>query len=145
MDVTTAFTPLSALTGGVLIGFASLILMAGIGRIAGISGIVGQMIRPGRLPIGPDRLWRLSFLTGLVLAPLVYRSIADPITVEVNAHPVMVIIAGLLVGLGTQIGSGCTSGHGVCGLARLSQRSVVATASFMITGAITVFILRHWV
>jgi uncharacterized protein len=135
------FTPISALIGGVLIGLAALLLWLGIGRIAGISGIVGNLIAPG---VG-ERGWRLAFIAGLVAAPLLFGLLRGaPPTSAVSATPAIIVIGGLLVGFGTRLGGGCTSGHGVCGLARLSPRSLVATALFMACGVATVFVTRHW-
>jgi uncharacterized protein len=143
METATAFTPLSALAGGVLIGLSAVMLMALNGRIAGIAGIVGGLIGPApfdRL----DRFWRLAFVAGLVAAPLIWLAAtgAMPQTSVTDSVPLLVI-AGLIVGVGTQIGSGCTSGHGVCGLARLSPRSAAATGIFMAAALLTVFVTRH--
>jgi len=134
------FTPVSALIGGLLIGLAALMLWLGIGRIAGISGILGRAIAPG----AGDRAWRLAFIAGLVAAPLLFGLArgALPAT-SVTASPAIIMVAGLLVGFGTRLGGGCTSGHGVCGLARLSPRSLAATALFMGCGVATVFVARH--
>ena len=131
------FTPVSALIGGALIGLAAAVLWIGVGRIAGISGIIAGVR-------GPDRAWRLVFLAGLIAAPLLYRladgAIAAPV---IAASPVVLIAGGLLVGFGTRLGGGCTSGHGVCGMARLSPRSIAATAVFMVTAMVTVYISHH--
>ena len=136
----TDFTPLSSLLGGLLIGLASVLLMATNGRIAGISGIAGGLVSPDT----KDRGWRFSFLAGLIIAPLIYGLFsAGPPEVMIPVTTPFLIIGGILVGLGTQIGSGCTSGHGVCGMSRLSPRSVTATLVFMATGMITVFLVRH--
>ena len=133
------FTPWSSLTGGLLIGAAAAILLLFNGRIAGVSGILGGLLRPMAGDIG----WRMAFVLGLVGAPLVY-GFATPLPfVHVDADTTTLIVAGLLVGVGTRYGSGCTSGHGVCGLSRLSPRSMAATAAFMIAGFVTVFIARH--
>lgn len=140
MDYTTQFTPWSALAGGALIGIASVMLMAFNGRIAGISGIAGGLIGPGT----PDRSWRAAFIAGLVAAPLVYLLFAgERPAIEFPVGTPLLVLAGVAVGLGTQLGSGCTSGHGVCGMSRLSPRSIAATAIFMATGIATVFIVRH--
>jgi uncharacterized membrane protein YedE/YeeE len=139
MDYSTEFTPISALIGGGLIGIASLWLMAANGRIAGISGIAGSLIGPE----GGDRLWRLAFIIGLVAAPLAYMATGREIDVAILTSTPLLIIAGLLVGVGTQLGSGCTSGHGVCGISRFSIRGIVATITFMATGAAAVFVIRH--
>ena len=133
------FTPWSSLAGGLLIGLAATLFLFFNGRIAGISGIVGGLLRPAPGDIG----WRAAFLSGLIVAPLAYRWIAPLPSVEIDADTATLIIAGLLVGLGTRYGAGCTSGHGVCGLSRLSPRSMVATMLFMLAGGMTVFILRH--
>jgi uncharacterized membrane protein YedE/YeeE len=134
------FTPISSLLGGVLIGLSASLLLLLHGRIAGISGIVGESFKARH----DERAWRVLFLAGLVgggaLVALVKPS-AFPSSV--STAPPGLIIAGLLVGFGTRLGSGCTSGHGLCGVGRLSQRSLVATAIFFATGAATVFILRH--
>lgn len=133
------FTPWASLAGGLLIGLAAAMFLLINGRIAGISGILGGLLRPA----GGDIGWRVAFLGGLVLAPLVYAMFASLPSVQVDADNATLIIAGLLVGVGTRYGSGCTSGHGVCGLARRSPRSMVATAAFMMAGFITVFAVRR--
>lgn len=133
------FTPWSALAGGLLIGAAAAAFVLFNGRIAGISGIVGGLLRPVRGDIG----WRLAFVLGLAGAPLVYSLVAPLPAVTVAADNLTLVAAGLLVGLGTRYGAGCTSGHGVCGLSRLSPRSMVATAAFMLAGFATVFAIRH--
>lgn len=133
------FTPWASLAGGVLIGTAAVLLALFNGRIAGISGILGGLLPPVRGEIG----WRLAFLAGLVLAPLVYSLLAPLPPVQVEAGSALLIGAGLLVGLGTRYGAGCTSGHGVCGLSRRSPRSMVATAAFMAAGFATVYVVRH--
>ncbi len=134
------FTPVSALIGGGLIGLASVVLMLFIGRIAGIAGIVGGFFGAGGSEIG----WRLAFIAGLIagpfLVPLAGGTIPD---ITIDAPLPMVVAAGLLVGFGTRLGNGCTSGHGVCGLARLSPRSLAATLTFMVAGAAVVFVSRH--
>jgi uncharacterized membrane protein YedE/YeeE len=135
------FTPLSAAGGGLLIGAAASVLWLSLGRIAGISGIVGGIARS----VGTgDAGWRLAFLAGLLATPLLYRAAgaAWPV-VSLGAPASVIVAAGLLVGFGTRLGSGCTSGHGVCGSARLSPRSVVSTATFMAVAAATVFVVRH--
>ena len=134
-----AFTPGAALTGGVLIGIAAGMLALLNGRIAGISGIVGGLLMPAR----QDVTWRVAFVLGLIGAPLVYKLFGTVPAVRVDAGYVVLVMSGLLVGIGTRYGSGCTSGHGVCGLSRLSLRSVVATAAFMSAGFVTVFVVRH--
>lgn len=133
------FTPWTSLAGGVLIGTAAALLLFFNGRIAGISGIVGGLLRPA----GGDIGWRAAFVLGLVVAPLAWGLFAALPVVRVEAGNLTLIVAGLLVGLGTRYGSGCTSGHGVCGLARLSPRSMVATAAFMLAGFACVYVVRH--
>ncbi|HYT96348.1 MAG TPA: YeeE/YedE family protein [Casimicrobiaceae bacterium] len=135
----TSFTPWSALIGGVIIGIAAAMLALLNGRVAGISGIVGGLMRPSF----PDLTWRAAFVAGLLVSPILYAMVATlpPIDVE-SGYPV-IVIAGLLVGIGTRYGAGCTSGHGVCGLSRFSLRSVVATAVFMLAGFATVYVARH--
>jgi uncharacterized membrane protein YedE/YeeE len=134
------FTPVSAIAGGGLIGLSAAMLWVANGRIAGISGIVGGMLAP----LSADFAWRAAFVAGLIVAPLAYRFAGGPLpALNSGASLGVVIIAGALVGFGTRLGSGCTSGHGVCGLARLSPRSFVATAVFLLTGAATVFVARH--
>jgi len=134
-----AFTPWSALTGGVLIGVAVAMFLLLNGRIAGISGVVGGLLRPAR----GDIAWRVAFVAGLIVAPLLYALAAPPPALHIDAQYGAVLLAGLLVGVGTRLGSGCTSGHGVCGLSRLSLRSLVATLAFMGAGFATVFVTRH--
>jgi uncharacterized membrane protein YedE/YeeE len=133
------FTPWTSLAGGLLIGIATAMLLLLNGRIAGISGILGGLLRPA----GGDIAWRLAFLLGLIGAPLVAGLFVTLPAVQVDAGDAMLVAAGLLVGIGTRYGSGCTSGHGVCGVSRLSPRSLVATAAFMLAGFATVFVLRH--
>lgn len=133
------FTPWSALAGGVLIGIAAAMFLLLNGRIAGISGIIGGLLHPAK----GDVAWRGAFVLGLVGAPLVYLLFAALPKPQIDAQFGSLILAGLLVGIGTRYGSGCTSGHGVCGLARLSPRSLVATAAFMGAGFATVFLTRH--
>lgn len=135
----TDFTPWTSLAGGMLIGLASALFLLFNGRIAGISGIVGGLLHPVR----GDLAWRMAFLLGLVVAPFAFAFIAPLPEVQVDAGTATLIAAGLLVGVGTRYGSGCTSGHGVCGLSRGSPRSVVATLSFMFAGFMTVYFVRH--
>jgi uncharacterized membrane protein YedE/YeeE len=138
------FTPYSALIGGALIGLSAAVLLLFKGRIAGISGIAGGVI----LPEKGDIPWRILFLVGLVVGGVFYQLFGISPSVE-NIQPVTgkvgLILAGLLVGIGSALGTGCTSGHGICGLARRSFRSLVATLTFMLTAMITVFIVRHLV
>lgn len=135
----THLTPLSALAGGLLIGLAAAVFALFNGRIAGISGIIGGLFRPQ----SGDTAWRGAFLVGLLAAPWLFQMFAPLPDIRIDAGNGTLILAGLLVGIGTRYGSGCTSGHGVCGISRLSPRSLVATASFMLTGFVTVFIVRH--
>ena len=133
------FTPWTSLAGGILLGLASAIFILVNGRILGISGIVGGLLRPKSGDVG----WRLAFVLGMLVAPLLYLLVADPVAVRIDAGWATLVIAGLLVGVGTRFGSGCTSGHGVCGLSRLSPRSLVATLAFMGAGFVTVYLMRH--
>lgn len=133
------FTPGLALAGGILIGVASVAFALLLGRIAGISGVLAGLLRPQK----DDAGWRIAFLGGLLAAPVAY-SLASPLPpLQIEAGVPALIAAGLLVGIGTRYGSGCTSGHGVCGLSRFSPRSLVATLTFMAAGFATVFFLRH--
>ena len=151
-----AFTPLSALAGGALIGLAAALFVLFNGRIAGISGVLGGLLRPKTGDVG----WRLAFVTGLIAAPVLYQLLvllpaSRLLTVseytrlvsltlhQIDAGNLTLIVAGLLVGIGTRYGAGCTSGHGVCGLSRFSIRSLVATLTFMAAGFATVFVARH--
>jgi uncharacterized membrane protein YedE/YeeE len=133
------FTPWTALAGGLLLGLAAALFILLNGRVLGISGIVGGLLRPR----AGDAAWRVAFLAGLLLAPAVWALFAAPVAPRIAAGPGLLVVAGVLVGWGTRYGSGCTSGHGVCGLARLSPRSLVATLAFMASGFATVFLLRH--
>ena len=130
---------LAALSGGLLIGIAAAMFVLLNGRIAGISGILGGLLQADNR----DKLWRVMFLLGLITAPYVYRIAFDLPPVMIEAGMAQLIIAGLLVGLGTSYASGCTSGHGVCGISRGSIRSIVATLTFMIAGFITVYLTHH--
>jgi uncharacterized membrane protein YedE/YeeE len=133
------FTPWTSLAGGLMLGLAAVMLLLFNGRIAGISGIVAGLLKPS----SNDVAWRVVFLAGVILTPLVYSLFAPLPGVRVEASMPVIVIAGLLVGLGTRYGSGCTSGHGICGLSRRSPRSMVATLAFMLAGFMTVFITRH--
>jgi uncharacterized membrane protein YedE/YeeE len=138
----THFTPLASLTGGIILGIGSAIFILVNGRILGISGILGGLLPP---KVG-DTTWRLAFMLGLFAAPSVFHAVvpAEYITApRIDATDMMVVAAGLLVGVGTRYASGCTSGHGVCGLSRLSPRSLVATVSFMSAGFAMVYVMRH--
>jgi len=133
------FTPATAAIGGALIGLAAAGLVLLIGRIAGISGIVGGLFRPR----AGETAWRLAFLAGLLAAPVVYGLVATLPASRIDATWPVVLPAGLLVGFGTRLAGGCTSGHGVCGLARLSARSFAAVVTFMTAAFLTVFVSRH--
>lgn len=133
------FTPYSALLGGALIGLGASLLLLADGRIAGISGILGGALSSA----SDDRLWRTLFLAGLVAGCLVVRSAGDGAAIVLSGSAPRLVFAGLLVGFGTRLGNGCTSGHGVCGIARLSPRSIAATLTFMAFGTLTVFVARH--
>ena len=135
----SAFTPIPSLAGGVLFGIAAAVLLLGNGRIAGISGILGGIWSTGR----GDRLWRVAFVVGMMFSPLVYSLVAQMPVAVIEADTVTLVVAGLLVGLGTRYASGCTSGHGVCGLSRGSVRSLTATLAFMGAGFLTVYLVRH--
>jgi len=135
-----SFTPLSSALGGALIGLAASLMLFGLGRIAGISGIFGGLL----LPKLGDIAWRLAFVLGLVLGgALMFQIAPDMFQVRIDRSLLTVAVAGLLVGFGTRMGNGCTSGHGVCGISRGSPRSLVATVTFMATGALTVFLALH--
>jgi uncharacterized membrane protein YedE/YeeE len=136
---TLHFTPLASFGGGLLIGLGAALLLLANGRIAGVSGILGGLLRPARGDIG----WRLAFVLGLLAAPLGWLAMQAMPPAQIDHTPALLAVGGLLVGLGTRFGSGCTSGHGVCGIARLSPRSLVATACFMAAGFATVFVTRH--
>ena len=135
----SVFTPWSATTGGVVIGLAAALFLLVNGRVAGISGIVGGMLHPR----SGDLAWRLAFIAGLLLAPLACATVGVQPSATIDASYPVLIAAGLLVGIGTRYAGGCTSGHGVCGLSRLSPRSLVATLSFMAGGFVVVYIVRH--
>ena len=134
------FTPLSAAIGGALIGLSAVLLMLLTGRIAGVSGIFGGLLNPG----SSDKGWRIAFIAGLILAPLLAGWIGHGMpTPQLPASWIVIIAAGLLVGFGARLGGGCTSGHGICGVARLSPRSIAATAIFILTAIATVAVTRH--
>jgi uncharacterized protein len=133
------FTPLASLGGGLLIGAAAALFVLGNGRIAGISGIVGGLFGGSR----GERAWRLAFIAGLFAAPWLWRMAAPLPAPVIAASPITLVMAGLLVGIGTRYAAGCTSGHGVCGIARGSRRSIVATCAFMAAGFVMVFVARH--
>jgi uncharacterized protein len=133
------FTPWSSLAGGLLLGLAAAMFILLNGRVLGISGIVGGLLKPR----AGDAGWRLALIAGLLAAPAAWALFATPAPPRIAAGPALLVVAGLLVGWGTRYGSGCTSGHGVCGLSRLSPRSLAATLAFMATGFVTVFVLRH--
>ena len=135
----TAFTPWPALAGGAIIGVAAVFFAFANGRVAGVSGILGGLLRPSL----PDAAWRGAFVAGLVVAPIAYLTFSALPPIVIDAGYPTIVIAGFLVGIGTRYGTGCTSGHGVCGLSRLSPRSLVATLAFMAAGFATVFVTRH--
>lgn len=143
--VETEFTPWASLFGGVLIGLSAVLVMLAFGRIAGIVGITSGAL--SRLTSGrtttQDWAWRVAFVLGLIAAPLLMQGIGQTVTQTVPSNLLGMVAAGLIVGVGTAMGSGCTSGHGVCGLARLSPRSLAAVLTFMATAGITVYVLRH--
>jgi uncharacterized protein len=136
---TANFTPGLSLLGGVLAGIASALFILNNGRIAGISGILGGLLNPRK----DDIMWRIAFLLGLIAAPTVTFMFMPAPEVTIEAETATLIIAGILVGVGTRYGSGCTSGHGICGLSRLSPRSLIATLTFMAAGIAVVFVMRH--
>lgn len=136
------FTPLNATMGGLLIGLSAALLFYWLGKIAGISGILGNMFSPASDTIN-QKGWMVAFLIGLIASPLAWFSLTDYAAPTIDASIPLLIIGGLLVGFGTRLGGGCTSGHGVCGIARLSKRSMVATVVFMAVAVIVVWIMRH--
>jgi len=135
----TAFTPIAALSGGALIGLASVLLMALHGRIAGMTGILGGILPP----FASDWTWRAAFLAGAIIAPALVLAAGFDVPFDVPVSTTALLVGGVIVGFGATIGSGCTSGHGVCGMARLSPRSVVATLVFMASTFATVYVVRH--
>ena len=128
------------LIGGALIGLAAALLLLFNGRIAGVSGILGGIFTSDNRA---DRLWRCAFVIGIIFGAALYARVFAALAVQIQANNFTLIVAGILVGFGTRLGSGCTSGHGVCGLARRSPRSIAATATFMLLGMLTVFLMRH--
>jgi len=134
-----SFTPVSALAGGMIIGLATALLLLIAGRIAGISGIIGRLIELHK----GDFFWRIAFISGLLLAPWLWQWLGELPQIHIETSHTILVLAGLAVGIGTRYGSGCTSGHGVCGLSRLSPRSLVATVLFMVTGMVVVYVVRH--
>lgn len=140
--VATSFTPIASLLGGALIGLSAVLLMWATGRIAGVSGIAARLFPPYE---DGEFAGRLAFVAGLIAAPVLVRLATGSLPAQtIAAGTPVLIVAGLLTGFGAVWGSGCTSGHGVCGLSRLSVRSLVATITFMATGVATVFVIRHW-
>ncbi len=133
----TEFTPLQSAFGGALIGLSAVLLMALLGRVAGMTGILSGAI------FGPDRGWRLAFLAGAIAAPILMGALGAGIAFDSPVPRPFLVLGGLLVGIGVSYGGGCTSGHGVCGNARLSPRSLVATVTFMLSAGITVYVIRH--
>jgi uncharacterized membrane protein YedE/YeeE len=137
----TVFTPLQSLGGGALIGIASVLLMATMGRVMGATGILAGILQPENLA---DWSWRAAVLVGMISGPIAVMLLTGEFpTVQVPVSTTMLVIGGFIVGIGVTFGAGCTSGHGVCGMARLSPRSITATITFMITTAITVYVIRH--
>ena len=135
----TDFTPIQSLIGGMMIGLSAVLLMALHGRVAGMTGILTGVIPPA----APDWPWRAAFLAGAIVAPVIYLAAGGVIPFEVPVSTAALVIGGLLVGIGVHFGNGCPSGHGICGLARLSPRSLAAVLTFMLTAFVTVFVVRH--
>jgi uncharacterized protein len=133
------FTPWASLAGGILLGLASAMFVLLNGRVLGISGILGGLVKPRAGDVG----WRLAFIAGLLVAPTLWLLLAEPVVPRIEANGATLLVAGLLVGWGARYGSGCTSGHGICGISRLSRRSLAATVTFMAAGFATVFLVRH--
>lgn len=139
--IETTFTPFLSLGGGVLIGLAAVLLMATMGRVMGATGILAGLLQPTSLP---DWSWRAAILAGMVSGPALVMLVTGQMpAVQVPISTSMLLIGGVIVGIGVTFGSGCTSGHGVCGMARLSPRSIVATLTFMLTTGVTVYVIRH--
>jgi hypothetical protein len=137
------FTPFTAISGGLLIGLASVLLMAGIGRIAGVTGILAGIFTGLFQANKSEWSWRLVFILGLAISPFLYSLFAELPAIDMQLDWSAILFAGLIVGFGTRLGSGCTSGHGVCGISRLSPRSIIATFVFMAAGFATVALIRH--
>lgn len=135
----TTFTPLASALGGMLIGLSALLLLMFNGRIAGLSGIMGGLLPP----FPGDWRWRLAFVSGAILGPVVYMALTGPVEFAVPAGTLALALGGIVVGIGVTFGNGCPSGHGICGMGRLSPRSIVATLSFMAAALATVFVIRH--
>ena len=135
----TDFTPIQSLIGGMMIGLSAVFLMALHGRVAGMTGILTGIIPPA----APDWPWRAAFLAGAVVAPVIYLAAGGAIPFDVPVSTAALVFGGLLVGIGVHFGNGCPSGHGICGLARLSPRSLAAVLTFMLTAVVTVFVVRH--
>ncbi|MDD3380296.1 MAG: YeeE/YedE thiosulfate transporter family protein [Rugosibacter sp.] len=140
MDIAN-FTPAEATLGGALIGLAAALFMLMNGRIAGVSGIMGGILRPGE----GNMLWRVAFIFGLLVSPALYSQFASLPAIQIDSSNALLIVAGLLVGIGSRYGSGCTSGHGICGISRLSFRSILATLLFVLAGMATVFFMKNLV
>lgn len=140
----TNFTPWTALTGGILIGTGAALLLLFNGRIAGISGITGGLLKSAfTQKLGNDSHWRVAFILGLVAAPVIWQLFSTLPPIIIEADYITLAIAGFVVGISTRYGAGCTSGHGVCGISRLSFRSIIATLLFMLSGGLTVYFIRH--
>ncbi len=134
------FTPFASLCGGILIGLSASLLLLSDGKIAGISGIVGGLLSP----VKNDTAWRVFFVLGLLTGGLLFQLLsAEVFTISITRSTSVLMLAGLFVGFGTRLGNGCTSGHGVCGISRFSPRSLVSTVTFLVTGAITIYIINH--
>lgn len=140
MDIAN-FTPVEATLGGALIGLAAALFMLMNGRIAGVSGIMGGILRP----VEGNMLWRVAFIFGLLVSPVIYSQFASLPAIQINSSNALLIVAGFLVGIGSRYGSGCTSGHGICGISRLSFRSILATLLFVLAGMVTVFFMKNLV
>lgn len=137
------FTPYTAIAGGLLIGCAAVLLFAGIGRIAGVTGILAGSFNGLFQAKKSESIWRFVFLAGMLISPSLYQLFAPLPAITIDADWPLLLSAGLIVGFGTRLGSGCTSGHGVCGISRLSPRSIIATLCFMGAGFLTVYVIRH--